>query len=223
MVILWAEASANTGQETREYILRIAGTRATTCYEKYLGLPALVGRSRHNTFKSIRDRVRSRVSNWKAKFLSQAGKEILLKVVIQALPTYCMGVFKLPKTLLKEINRVMHHYWWGQWYKESKVHWVSWSQMGMAKEARGMDFREFESFNLALLAKQGWRVLQFPESLASQVLKAKYFRSSNFLQAKLGARPSFIWRSFLVARSRIVKGSMWRIGSGKETRIWKDS
>ncbi|XP_040999620.1 uncharacterized mitochondrial protein AtMg00310-like [Juglans microcarpa x Juglans regia] len=166
--------------------------------------------------------MRSKVSNWKSKFLSQAGKEILLKAVIQALPTYCMGVFKLPKSLLKEINKVMHQFWWGQQDREKKLHWVSWNLMGKAKEVGGMGFREFESFNLALLAKQGWRVIQYLDSLASQVLKTKYFSSFNFCQAKMGARPSFIWRSLLAAKNLIIKGSIWRIGDGKETKIWKD-
>ncbi|XP_042988663.1 uncharacterized protein LOC122316195 [Carya illinoinensis] len=181
--------NANTRPEAKDYILGIASTRATTCYERYLGLPSLVGRSRYKSFKSILDRVRSRVSNWKTKLLSQAGKEILLKPIIQALPTYSMGVFKLPKVILKEINKVMNQFWWGQQDKGNK---------------------------------QAWRIIQFPASLASQVLKAKYFRNSSFLHAKLGARPSLIWRSIWSSRDLIEKGSMLRIGNGKETKIWKD-
>ncbi|KAF5451240.1 hypothetical protein F2P56_026360, partial [Juglans regia] len=92
--------SANTRRETREYIMSMAGIRATSSYEKYLGLPILIGRSRIQAFKGILDRVKARVSNWKNRLLSQVGKEILLKSIIQALPTYCMGVFKLPKALI---------------------------------------------------------------------------------------------------------------------------
>ncbi|XP_042972967.1 uncharacterized protein LOC122304769 [Carya illinoinensis] len=214
--------SANTKPEAKDYILGLAGTRATKCYERYLGLPSLVGRSRYKAFKNIIDRVKSKVTNWKTKLLSQAGKEVLLKAVIQALPTYSMGVFKLPKVLLMEINKVMNQFWWGKQDKGNKVHWVSWSQMGKSKESGGMGFRDFECFNTALLAKQAWRIIQFLASLASQVLKAKYFRNSSFLQAKLGARPSLIWRSIYSSRALIEKGSIWRIGNGKETKIWKD-
>ncbi|KAF5477145.1 hypothetical protein F2P56_003817 [Juglans regia] len=212
--------SANTRQELRNHILSIAGTRSTSCYETYLGLPALIGRSRHADFKGILDRMRDKISNWKTKFLSFAGKEILLKAVIQALPTYCMGVFKLPKSLLHEINRIMHQFWWGHMHNEKKVHWVSWGQMGKAKGASGLGFRDFESFNLALLAKQGWRIIQVPDSLAAKVLKMKYFPTSDFLQAKMGVRPSFMWRSLCAARELIKKGSIWRIGNGQDTKIW---
>jgi hypothetical protein len=64
----------------------------------------MVGRSRYNSFRSIKDRVWNRLSDWKVKFLSQAGKEILIKAVVQAIPTYCMSVFLLPNTLCKELK-----------------------------------------------------------------------------------------------------------------------
>ncbi|XP_042972810.1 uncharacterized protein LOC122304618 [Carya illinoinensis] len=214
--------SPNTKQATKEYILNLAGTRASSSYEKYLGLPSLIGRSKHAAFKDIIDRIRGKISNWKNKFLSQAGKEILLKAVIQALPTYCMRVFKLPKSLLNEVNKIMHHFWWGHLQNEKRVHWVSWGQMGRSKAAGGLGFRDLESFNLALLAKQGWRIIQQTNSLAAQVLKLKYFPSVEFLQAKVRNRPSFIWRSFCAAKGLIEKGSIWRIGDGQNTKIWKD-
>ncbi|XP_042944540.1 uncharacterized protein LOC122278417 [Carya illinoinensis] len=214
--------SPNTRPATKEYILSLAGTRSSSCYEKYLGLPALIGRSKNAAFKSIIDRIKSRVGNWKDKLLSHAGKEILLKAVIQALPTYCMGVFKLPKSLLSDINRVMYQFWWGHLQNEKKVHWVSWAQMGKSKAAGGVGFRGLEYFNLALLAKQGWRLVQYPTSLAAQVLKAKYYPQHDFFQAKVGHRPSFIWRSFCAAKGVLLKGSIWRIGNGQKTSIWKD-
>ncbi|XP_042969143.1 uncharacterized protein LOC122301839 [Carya illinoinensis] len=214
--------SPNTRPATREYILSLAQTRASFCYERYLGLPNLIGRSKYAAFKGILDRVRGKVSNWKNKFLSQAGKDILLKAVVQALPTYCMGVFKLPKSLLGEINKVMNQFWWGHLQNEKKVHWLSWGQMGRSKTRGGLGYRDLESFNLALLAKQGWRLLQYPDSIAAQVLKLKYFPNVDFFQAKLGSRPSFIWRSIQAARGLVEKGSLWRIGNGLGTKIWKD-
>lgn len=99
--------SRNTSIEKREEISRLSGLKATDRYEKYLGLPTLVGKSRTKAFKIIKDRVWTRLQSWKVKFLSQAGKEILFKTVVQAIPTYCMSVFLLLINLCKEINRLM--------------------------------------------------------------------------------------------------------------------
>jgi hypothetical protein len=51
---------------------------------------------------------------------------------------------------------------------------MSWKRMGMAKEWGGLGFRGLELFNLSLLAKQGWRLLQRPDSLAATIIKEKY-------------------------------------------------
>ncbi|KAJ0008133.1 hypothetical protein Pint_29753 [Pistacia integerrima] len=156
------------------------------------------------------------------KYLSQAGKETLLKAVIQALPTYSMGVFKIPKTILHELNKLTKNYWWGQKNDENRIHWCSWDKMKLSKTNGGLGFRDLELFNLAMLAKQGWRLLHYPNSLAARVLSAKYYPEGNFLEAKVKRTSSFIWRSVMAARSVLESGLMWRIGDGSKAQIWQD-
>jgi hypothetical protein len=98
---------------------------------------------------------------------------------------------------------------------------MSWTQLGLPKQRGRLGFRDFEAFNLALLAKQGWRLIQHPNSLLATVLKGKYFPRDS-LQTKLGANPSFTWRNMLKARPLLEQGLMWRIGNGEQVRIWGD-
>lgn len=77
----------------------------------------------------------------------------------------------------------------------SKIHWLKWDGLGLSKEVRGLGFRDFKSFNLAMLAKQSWRMLTNPESLTAQVFKHKYFPHKDLLEALLGNKPSYVWRS----------------------------
>ena len=58
--------------------------------KKYLGLPSLIGRSKKQVFTEIKERVGKKMLGWKEKLLSIGGKEILIKVVVQAMPTYIM-------------------------------------------------------------------------------------------------------------------------------------
>jgi hypothetical protein len=105
-----------------------------------LGLPALVGRSWIREFQSLKERVRRRLTDWKTKLLLQAGREILLKAVVHAIPTYRMSIFLLPKELCKEINKLMQNFWWGQKENERRIHWMKWVKMGKAKSQGGMGF-----------------------------------------------------------------------------------
>ena len=94
-------------------------------YERYLGLPAMVGRKKKASLNFIKDRVWGKLQGWKEQLLSQAGREVLLKAVIQAIPTFAMSCFKLPDSLFNELNSMMSNFWWGQKDRERKMAWIS--------------------------------------------------------------------------------------------------
>jgi hypothetical protein len=75
--------SKNTRRATKDHLLSLAGISSTRRYEKYLGLPSLVGKSRMEAFMGIKNRIWEQINGWNEKFLSQAGKEVLLKAIIQ--------------------------------------------------------------------------------------------------------------------------------------------
>ena len=87
--------------------------------------------------------------------LSKAGKEILIKVVAQAIPTYSLSCFKIPDTLCDELTSMIRNFRWGEKDDERKLAWLSWEKLCMPKSSGGMGFKQLKHFNLALLAKQG--------------------------------------------------------------------
>ncbi|GAA0172759.1 hypothetical protein LIER_26518 [Lithospermum erythrorhizon] len=72
--------------------------------------------------------------------------------------------------------------------------------------------------NLALLAKQGWRLINGEASLLYKILNGHYFK----IRAKLESNPSFGWRSILEGRKVLMEGVRWRVGDGKRIDVWKD-
>jgi hypothetical protein len=100
---------------------------------------------------------------------------------------------------------------------------VSWEVMTRPKFLGGLGFRDLELFNLSLLARQAWRILQEPLSLSAKILKAVYFPTSSFLEAELGSHPSQIWRSIMDGRGVLVQGLIKRIGDGRSTQIWSEN
>ena len=137
-------------------IQQLLGVLAIRQYEKYLGLPALVGCAKKQSFVYIKERVWRKLWGWKEKLLSQVGREVLIKVVIQAIPTYTISYFKLPKGLIKELETLIRKFWWGYNKENKKVHWVKWERLCEDKErgGGGVGFKYIEKFNDSLLAKQ---------------------------------------------------------------------
>ncbi|KAJ1412839.1 Thioredoxin-like superfamily [Sesbania bispinosa] len=72
-------------------------------YGRYLGLPAEWGKSRVNSLALIRDRILQKIDGWNKALLNQAGKEVLIKVVLQAILAYAMSVVRFPKKMCKRI------------------------------------------------------------------------------------------------------------------------
>ncbi|XP_022723797.1 uncharacterized protein LOC111280644 [Durio zibethinus] len=90
------------------------------------------------------------------------------------------------------------------------------------KHEGGMGFLEMEKFNIALLAKQGWRLLCNTNTVAYSVLKAKNFPDTSVLEYALGNNPSLTWKSIWTSLAIIRQGTRWRRGDGQSVRIWKD-
>ena len=79
---------------------------------KYLGLPVPEGRMHKGQFETLQASLSKRLIDWSEQYLSSGNKEILMKAVAQAIPTYVMSVFKLPASVRDDLTRMMRQYWW---------------------------------------------------------------------------------------------------------------
>ncbi|CAL8082381.1 unnamed protein product [Prunus armeniaca] len=190
------------------------------CHEKYLGLPTIAGKGRKQLFQHLKDKLWKHISGWKEKLLSRAGKEILIKAVSQAIPTYSMSCFRIPKGLCKELNGIMAQFWWARVKDKRGIDWVKWEMLCKSKFAGGLGFRDLEAFNQALLTKQCQCIIQTPESLVARIFRARYHPSAPFLEAGVGTNPSFIWRSLQWGKELLNKGLRWRVGNGESIQVY---
>ncbi|XP_021724731.1 uncharacterized protein LOC110692047 [Chenopodium quinoa] len=125
--------------------------RPVVKHEKYLGLPTIVGRSKRMVLAALKDRIWKKLQGYKGRLLSRSEKEVLIKSVIQAIPTYLMGVYKLPNSVIEEIRGLTARFWWGNSDSRRRVHWLNWEVMCKPKCLGGMGFRDMGVFNKALL------------------------------------------------------------------------
>ncbi|KAL0367068.1 UNVERIFIED_CONTAM: hypothetical protein Sradi_3596900 [Sesamum radiatum] len=102
---------------------------------------------------------------------------------------------------------------------DSKIHWKSWDSLCRHQKEGGLGFWRLRECNLALLAKKAWRIAMKTESVVYSVLSKRYFPSSNFFEARLGANPSYTWRSIWDAQEVLVAGLRWKVGDGCDISI----
>ena len=103
--------SKSVTEANRQIIKGVLGVREIQHCEKYLGLPSLIGKGKRASFNYIKERIWRKLQGWEGKLLSQAGREVLNKAVIQAIPSYTTGCFKLPIGLCNEIEVMIWKFW----------------------------------------------------------------------------------------------------------------
>ncbi|CAM8974659.1 unnamed protein product [Rhodiola kirilowii] len=204
------------------------GMKTVAKHSKYLGLPLVMGRSKVEVFKWLEERMAKQVQDWKAILLSSAGKETLIKACLQAVPLYAMHCFKVPKTLCDKFLSLAMRFWWGSNLKDKGIHWVSRDCMLKEKEKGGLGFRCFEAMNIAMLMKQLWRFIKYPEQLVSRVYKARYFKDGLFVNARIRPQHSYAWNCLYGAleifKSGLVEGTVadgwrWRLTNHGEFTV----
>ncbi|KAM1040627.1 hypothetical protein TB2_029460 [Malus domestica] len=107
-------------------------------HERYLGLPTFVGKNKKQTFFYIKERVLNKLCGWKGKCLSNAGRELLIKVVAQALSADAMYCFLLPRTFCDDLHKLMAQFSWGNDPKTRKIHRWSWEKLCKPKDEGGI-------------------------------------------------------------------------------------
>ncbi|GAU36566.1 hypothetical protein TSUD_277720 [Trifolium subterraneum] len=219
--------SRNMSQAAKEDLSRILGVKLVLGTGIYLGLPSMVGRSKKAIFSYIKYRIWKRINSWRGRALSKAGKEIMIKSVLQAIPSYVMSMFILPASLIDDIEKMINAFWWRSGNTNNNnntkgIHWLAWERLACPKAHGSLGFRNFEAFNKAMAAKKVWHIVQNPNSLVAKLIKARYFPHSSLFEAPLGYNPGFAWHSMWQARQILSLGCRWRIESGDNIRVMHD-
>jgi hypothetical protein len=79
---------------------------------------------------------------------------VFIKAVVEALPTYLMGVFKLPFLVCDDLTKLVRNFYLRSKGGKRKTHWRSWEKLQRPKCQGGLGFRDFRVVNQALLARQ---------------------------------------------------------------------
>jgi hypothetical protein len=136
--------------------------------------------------------------------------------------TYSISCFLIAPDTCKKITSAVANYWWGDSVDSHGMHWKKRTGLTRPMVSGGMGLRDIRKFNLAMLGKQGWRLMANPSSLCVQVLKGRYYPNDTILSARKKKNSSHTWRAILARRGVLEKGLIRCIGDGTTTDIWND-
>ncbi|XP_074378628.1 uncharacterized protein LOC141720172 [Apium graveolens] len=212
--------SPNTAREDRAGVCEVLRIQETDAPGKYLGMPMRMGRNKMEVLGFLKDKVQQKLQGWANKDISKHGKLTLLSSATQVLPSFWMNVFLIPIGICEDIERKMNGFLWGRGVTGKGVRWMSWARMCRPKGCGGLGVKDLRKFNLAMLAKQGWRLVQQSNVLVSSIIKARYYPNTSFLEAGVGRNPSYVWRSLMEAIGVVKAGTRRKIGNGMDTKVW---
>nr|XP_027083697.1 uncharacterized protein LOC113705998 [Coffea arabica] len=99
--------SKNMPMEQRQDVCSALGGMTEMTQGKYLGLPMVISRTKEQIFGFIKENIKRKMHDWRNKLLSTAGKEVMLKAVSMAMPTYAMNAGGLGFKDIEAYNKAL--------------------------------------------------------------------------------------------------------------------
>jgi hypothetical protein len=138
--------SRNISRAAQEDLSNLMGVRHVMGTGTYLGMPSMVGKSKKETFAYIKDRIWRKINSWRSRPLSKAGNEVMIKSVLQAIPSYVMSLYIIPDATVNDIEKMLNSFWWGGGDNNKDIRWLAWERISCAKGEGGLGFRDFKTF-----------------------------------------------------------------------------
>ena len=194
----------------------------------YLGVKVGGNHKRCAFWDGMLIKLRSRLSAWKGKSLSLAGRVCLIKSVLTSLPLFYVFLFCMPTTMVREVKRIQKNFLWDWGSKNRKIAWVAWDKICQPRDKGGLGVIDIGKFNLALLGKWIWRLKSKERSLWEDILVSKYGGWRDLRSQGQKSKDS-VWRRDLRKVWNLEEWGndfedrgQWEVGDGKEIRFWED-
>lgn len=135
-------------------ILQILPFKVGKLPMKYLGVPRITKKISTSECKQLVDKVKSRVEDWKNKYLSYAGRLQLIPSLLSTLSVYWAVVFLLPKASVYDIDKVLKGFLWCKGELEKGKAKIAWKEVCKPKSQGGLGLRLLREWNEALMIKK---------------------------------------------------------------------
>ncbi|XP_059071301.1 uncharacterized protein LOC131865388 [Cryptomeria japonica] len=159
-------------------------------------MPLFTREGKLDMWKGLLDGCKAKMEGWKSKWLSLAGRILMLKIVVSAMPIFPMACFKLPASIIKNMQQKMRKFLWNGNQDQDKVPLMAWDRVCKPKGGGGVGLRDWKIINEAMGAKLVWQMYSKLEQRWAKILQAKYLDSrekERILTVRNPPRGSALW------------------------------
>jgi hypothetical protein len=137
----------------QRHISDLLGFQRSSLPSKYLGIPLIDNALRNSSWEQLLSSFSKKLSSWTLRSLNLPSRLILLRAVLQALPTYIFSVMTTPTFVLTTIKNLQRKFLWQGINTEKKIALVSWAKICRPKVQGGLGLRDPSIMNKILSAK----------------------------------------------------------------------
>ncbi|KAJ0749948.1 putative RNA-directed DNA polymerase [Helianthus annuus] len=195
----------------------------------YLGLKVGANMNRISNWSPVIESFRARLAKWKSHFLSIGGRVVLIKSVMESLPSFYFSLYKAPKKIILDLEAMIKKFLWGGSGEEKKMHWVAWEKVSRPKNHGGLGLSKLEVINNSLLTKWGWRFKTEENNLWKKIIIALHSSRSGWECIPYRKTLSGVWNNIakIFVKTKVegrpigyfMKGF---IGNGEGVAFWHD-
>ncbi|GKC98855.1 RNA-directed DNA polymerase, eukaryota, reverse transcriptase zinc-binding domain protein [Tanacetum coccineum] len=190
---------------------------------RYLGVPLITKKLSVNDCKPLISKVKAKVSDWKNKFLSYAGRVQLIASVLSSMQNYWASVFLLPKQVIYEINKILKGFLWCQGELTKGKAKVSWEYVCKPKNQGGLGLKNLGVWNEVLMIKHLWNVASKKDTLWVKWIYTEKLKGRSIWEIDCDNKGTVGWRNILSLRDKVRKHVWWKCGNGESINVWHDN
>ncbi|KAL4322447.1 hypothetical protein AHAS_Ahas14G0211400 [Arachis hypogaea] len=215
--------SKNTTTHIRQEITSRTDFKENNALGRYLGAMINNNRKGKEKFKTVIDRVHSKLKGWKSKCLSLAGRITLAQSAISPSVNFEMQNGRVPKGICEEIEKMQRGFIWGDIETQRKFHAIGWKTLCSPKHEGGLGLRKLSVMNDAFLMKIIWQLDKEPDSLWAEVIRHKYCNGNRQIIQPIARRmDSPLWKELVKVWPEYKRNTFCQIGDGLSTNFWRD-
>ncbi|KAJ4788737.1 RNA-directed DNA polymerase (reverse transcriptase)-related family protein [Rhynchospora pubera] len=180
--------------------------------QKYLGAVIEGIGTGMKTGMLLLQKMKAKLTGWRSQMLSHAGRLVLIKSVLMALPVYYMSMECVPKIIIKQMDSLLARFFWGKPAEGRYMAPLAWKNICKPVDEGGLGIRDLNIFGEALFMKLVWETISDENKMWVQICKSKYCPQVGFWNAKVGSHSSKMWRNIIQRRDFFKNQVKWYIG-----------